>query len=92
MDRTPRGSRVRYEGDSPLPQLIPLLHESSDEQPDLLSHDSIVRRLEISQMFDIPERASSKRAFAEIGADKDKRKLLDVDIERVGKKMKKLRI
>ena len=42
----------------------------------------------MSRNFSIPERSSSKRAFAEIEANKDKRSRLEIDIEREGKKMK----
>lgn len=42
----------------------------------------------MSQNFRIPERCSSKRAFAEIEADKQKIKYLDGDIERESKEMK----
>ncbi|KAL8691591.1 MAG: hypothetical protein Q9218_003214 [Villophora microphyllina] len=54
MDRTPRGSRVRYQVESPLSQLIPLLEESLDEKPDFerygeLVHLLLCRRQQLNQ-------------------------------------------
>lgn len=42
----------------------------------------------MSHKFEIPERTSSKRTFAEIEADKDKIARLETDIERESKKIK----
>ena len=49
---------------------------------------SLVLRLGMSQVSSIPERTSTKGIFADIEADKNERRTLNVNIEGEAKKMK----